>query len=102
MQGVEPAFERSYIERYAALNPWMHAGLIRTDTTIVETSYDCHLGRPGAYFETEFFNDWVQPQGLRHSMGGAVRTLGPDSVVFTVFRPGEAGPFQDRELRLYE
>lgn len=100
--GMPPAYEASYNEHYAAINPWFQAGLIRADLTIVETSLDEHLNRPGAYYETEFYNDWVKPMGLKHSMGGAVKTHGSDMVTFTVFRPAETGPFQQRELRLYE
>ncbi len=100
--GIPSESERSYNDHYASVNPWFLAGLIRPDLTIVETSLDEHLNRPGAYYETEFYNDRVAPMGFKHSMGGAVKTIGSDAVTFTVFRGAEAGPFRPSELRLYE
>ncbi len=101
MLGFESSFVDAYTAYYATVNPWANAGLFRPGLTITESSLDEHLDQPGAYTETEFYNDWVRLQGLRYSMGSVLKTCGPEAVTFTTFRPS-AGPYTRREVRAYE
>jgi len=102
MLGIETKYLNSYAAYYSRTNPWAQAGLFRPDLTITESTVDRHYNRPGAYHESEFYNDWVKPQGFYYSMGGTVRTFGPETVNFTFFRPYDAGPYSRRELHLFE
>lgn len=67
--GIDPEFERKYIEYYHSVNPiWLRvpstpAGTVQTDTMVIPRR---ELGR------TEFFNDFMLPQRIRGLLNAVV------------------------------
>lgn len=77
--GYDPVFMRSYATHYGALNAWA-AGLGRAPIGQPVTSAECLPEEE--LFKTEFYHDWVRPQGDVRAGAGVV--LARDSSRFFV------------------
>jgi DNA-binding CsgD family transcriptional regulator/PAS domain-containing protein len=51
--------------------------------------------------KTEWYNDWLQPQGYFYSLGGCILKQGSITVRLTSLRPQDSGPFSQAELAFY-
>ncbi|KKB09327.1 hypothetical protein VE26_05055 [Devosia chinhatensis] len=78
--GYDPDFMQSYAERYGALNAWA-PGLGRSPIGQPVRSAECLP--EDELLKTEFYNDWLRPQGDYRSGAGVV--LARDSSRFFVF-----------------
>lgn len=77
--GYDPAYMKSYAEHYGALNAWA-GGLSRAPIGQPVTSAQCMPEEK--LFRTEFYNDWVKPQGDVRTGAGVI--LARDSSRFFV------------------
>jgi|GEM_PF-1015708 len=100
--GIESRYLESYASHYCRTNPWGLAGLLDPGVARTDASIDAHYRHLRAFTETEFYNDWAEPQGLRYVMGGAVKAFGPDNVNFTFARDARRGPYQAEELQSFD
>lgn len=96
--GFDPEFLRSLEEHYNHVNVWA-----QNEATLP-------AGRPvtGAMLfperelpKTEFYGDWLRPQGYFHAIGGIVVRDGPWAMKFSSVRSRRAGDFNSEEMRLY-
>ena len=96
--GLDPAFNSSYTRHYSAINPWVVGNEdLRTPGRVLESSEvfpDRELVR------TEFYNDFLKPQGLFFSLGGIVTRENSSSSYVTSLRPHSAGVYEEPESSL--
>jgi DNA-binding CsgD family transcriptional regulator len=90
--GYDPAFMKSYTAHYGALNAWAE-GLGRTPVGKPITSAECLPEEE--LFKTEFYNDWLRPQGDVRAGVGVV--LARDSSRFFVLGGNMAQRHAHRE-----
>jgi DNA-binding CsgD family transcriptional regulator len=96
----DDAFIKSYAEFYASRNPWLPRIDASAGSGTIVTSES--LLDPADYEATEFYNDWMRPQGQYHMIGGIVhkeRTVGTN---ISFVRPPRVGPLTDQEITLFE
>ncbi len=67
--GYDDASIRSYLTHYDQLNPWVPA--IGSASVGVATAAEQYVAKPDL-LRTEFYNDWIRPQGDIGSGGGIV------------------------------
>jgi DNA-binding CsgD family transcriptional regulator/PAS domain-containing protein len=102
--GIAPSFYRSFSDRYFTPdNPWIHAeplhrpGVIRTDERLQTYFKDAAVLR-----RSEYYNDWLRPQGLHHSLGTTLRSERGTIANLTLLRPADAGRYDDAEIAAFE
>ncbi len=98
---VEPQFTRSYNEYYSSRNPWLErdgrAFLLGEEAGIGESVLSAtDLKR------TEFYNDWLRPQGSLHCIGTMVLQTPSIFMLISSLRDASRGPFTARDVRLLE
>jgi hypothetical protein len=67
--GNDPYYDRLYFEKYAPLNP-MFPGAMLFDVGQVQAQND--VVPYHEFYETRFFKEWMEPQGIVDSIGGIV------------------------------
>ncbi|HET8997788.1 MAG TPA: hypothetical protein VFN42_14055, partial [Acetobacteraceae bacterium] len=67
--GFENRFVASYADHYAATNVWTPGVAVQPDGAIV--TGDEIIGRR-EFEQTEWYNDWLRPQGLYHGTGAVL------------------------------
>jgi DNA-binding CsgD family transcriptional regulator len=95
----DDAFIESYARFYATKNPWLPRINASAGSGTIVTSES--LLDPADYEGTEFYNDWMRPQGQYHMIGGIVqkeRTVGTN---ISFVRPSRTGPLTNQEINLY-
>ncbi len=94
LAAVDSGWISSYITHYSARKPWLSkmdssdVGAVVTERTLIDRS---------RYERSEYYNDWVRPQGFYHLLGNILRKEGPVSTTLTVLRPAAEGEFDDIE-----
>ena len=84
-----PEFMRSYAAHYGATSPWSQAfrrlpvGSVLTRALVPELTLET----------TEYYNDWLKPQGLRDALGGILDRTGPTSSYVGILRAADRGEF---------
>jgi DNA-binding CsgD family transcriptional regulator/PAS domain-containing protein len=97
--GFEPGRLDRYAEHFTFTNPWMKSidALPEGGTANSSDVYpDSQLRR------TEFYGDWLKPQGLAHALGGPVLKRGTVVSMFSFLREEHRGPFGAEEDALLE
>ncbi len=96
--GFDPAWEQKYAEHYAATNIWIQrmAPLLQPGRVL---SSEAVIG-DHELIRTEFYNDFLRPQGMFHSFGAAVTREDEVSAYITSVRSRRAGPFRAEEQDL--
>lgn len=93
-----PGFLDTYGEYYSAKNVWA-ANAYRFPVGSALTSEmlfpDQDLPR------TEYYADWLRPQGLRYALGGPLHRDGTLEVHFSCLRAKELGPFDSSHQQLH-
>jgi DNA-binding CsgD family transcriptional regulator len=105
LAGIEAGMVGSFDNLYFAPdNPWMRVsqrlhrpGVVRTNERL-----DRFLREQGALYRSAYYNDWMRPQGFRHTMGNTL--LSEDEVVanITLMRPADMGTFAPAEVLAFE
>ena len=99
VQDLDESYARDYENHYVHCNPWtevpelMAPGVIRTDTSL-----DHYHNQPGYYAKTPYFNDWLKPQGFRHSLTVTLKENDQCAVRFYLYRGKRAGSFTPEEI----
>lgn len=105
LDGVQPAWLASFDALYFAPdNPWMRVserlhrpGMVRTNERL-----DAFLGERDALMRSQYFNDWMRPQGFRHTLGNTVLAQGDTVANVTLMRPPDMPSFSAAEVRCFE
>jgi DNA-binding CsgD family transcriptional regulator len=99
--GIAPAYVKAYAELAAAPDyPWNRAeplrrlGMLRTEARLI-----AHTGDPHAMRDTTYFNHWMRPQGLDHSIGITLLEEGGLSAKMTLLRTADDSGFAGSEER---
>ena len=94
--GIQPDFEKKYIDYYHGVNPIWHrvastpAGTVQTDTMVIPRN---ELGR------TEFFNDFMLPQQIRGLLNAVVLMEEGRQTIVTV---QGSRPFEASHVEMYK
>lgn len=101
--GLTDFYRRSFNDRYFTKdNPWTHSdplhkpGIIRTDERLAAYFKDPQILR-----RSEYYNDWMRPQGLDRTLGTTL--LSQDGIIanLTLLRPGDVGRYDEDEVRTF-
>ena len=97
--GIGDRFIESYKSHYSRLdNPWVQGGrfwkpgVVRTETALQRVTGDRQVLRRSGYFQ-----DWIAPQGYRHSMGMVVDRDAGGYIKLTMYRDGASGAYRRAE-----
>jgi len=99
LRGVDESYVNSYINHYLFDNPWVEvpelqgAGMIRTDQSLDE-----YYNSPGFYRKSDYFNEWLKPQGFYYSLGTNLLSHDFVNTKFYMYRPEQAGGFCRRDI----
>jgi DNA-binding CsgD family transcriptional regulator/PAS domain-containing protein len=98
--GTDPSFNRSYSEYYGTINIFLLRGKSLLNTGNV--CFSDELCPNEEAFRSEFFNEWVLPQGQGHGLLGTI--FNNDSVAGNVgaIRARTAKPFTIEDKRLVQ
>jgi DNA-binding CsgD family transcriptional regulator len=97
---TDPDLLRLYNEHYYACNPWTRKGCEELPARIVGVGEIYCTERE--LERTEFYNDWLRPQGLKHSIAGLVTASGENIVMCSALRTAEKGAFGSQEIAFGE
>jgi DNA-binding CsgD family transcriptional regulator len=95
--GMDERFADAYRSHFYTLDPWMPSVVLENDGEVrgLESFVsESELAR------TEFYNDWMRPQGILHGFGAFLYKSGPEQLVSSLsgFREKSSGPFQKEDL----
>ena len=92
-----PEYMQSYAEYYSRINV-----LLSGIDAIAEGSLMCSSAMlsDAELHRTEYYNDWLKPQGIGYCLGGPVLRRGNDVAMFSTSRLLERGPFPREDLQL--
>jgi DNA-binding CsgD family transcriptional regulator len=96
---VDPKFHRSYLDYYAARNPFMETGGRQPVGSIIIT--EALVPRP-ELVRTEIYADWFSPQGMETGLGINLGVEGTRAWTLGLWRAWDLGAFQGRERQLLE
>ena len=97
--GLDPKFVDLYSQRYSRCNPWFKnddwypSGAVVADRQIVTA---------GALVHSEFYQAWLEPQGLLHRIAATIARNGSQVTSYELFRRRQAtqfGVFDRTDLR---
>lgn len=91
--GVEAGFARSYVAHFGQVNPFV-AGVARLAVGVSAAAEDLVAAR--LYTESEFFHDWVRPQGCREFLTTTLVRDGGAVTGITVLRGTRAFSTEER------
>ena len=94
--GYDPDCVRSYAERYAPRNPGL--GEERRYRPCGTISLGQELVPEAELVGSEFYNEWLRPQGLHHRLCAVVRRDGGSAVYLSVMRPPAKEAFGPEEI----
>lgn len=94
---IAPEFLKSYAEHYTHTNVLLRQiDAVPEGSVLVSSSMisdrDLH--------ETEYYNDWLRPQGIGYCLGGPVLKRASVVSMFSMQRLESRGPFRDSDLQL--
>lgn len=93
-----PGFLESYGEYYAAKNVWAcNANRFPVGSALTSEMLFPDEDLPS----TEYYADWLRPQGLRYALGGPLHRDGTLEVHFSCLRAKELGPFDASHQQLH-
>ena len=95
--GIEPHFEQLYFKKYIHHNPLIPF-LLTADVGRVSCSSE-HLA-PTKFFETRFYKEWAEPQGLIDNVFCILEKSATTESAFVVFRHKRDGLTDARALEL--
>lgn len=96
--GLNDEYLAAYNDYYYKLNPWLSprnslsAGEVLTSEQVLPTR---------RLVRTEFYNEWLKPQSLFHTIRGGIIKREVEILYVGVGRSKEAGPFEAQELEQY-
>lgn len=103
VQGIDPHWNETYRSHYRFHIPWIDVpelfrpGIVRTERTI-----DRHYNDANAFASTEYFNDWMAPQGFRHIMRSVLRSNDHDCISLFLFGDATRRGFEGRPFNSFK
>jgi DNA-binding CsgD family transcriptional regulator/PAS domain-containing protein len=102
LAGVDNAWVRRFDALYFTPdNPWLRVsrqlhqpGIVRTNNSL-----DRLLRRRGALYGSTYFNEWMRPQGFKHTIGNTLLNEGGIVANITLLRAGDRPGFSAAEVR---
>ena len=82
----------AYCQYYATIDPW-HAYMISRPAG--EVFYSQQAAPDTEFEKTEFYNDFLKPQGIFHAMGGIVSVIDEQIYVLGVQRHRDMGSYEN-------
>jgi DNA-binding CsgD family transcriptional regulator/PAS domain-containing protein len=79
--GIDPAFFKSYLEKYGKMNPAFPAAFFG-EVGSVNSTYDFVSAEQ--FYNCRFYKEWVAPQGLDESIGAILEKSVTSCAVFSV------------------
>ncbi len=93
--GVDPDHLASYESRYSRCDVWLRPEeRFRIPGTVW---MDKHLLTRPQLMESQYYNEWMKPQGLVHHMFGVIERKGKTVVCLVLARKSEKPPFTENE-----
>lgn len=86
--GIEAGEWRRYEQHYAKVNPWINAQVRKVRSGDVVSSDQLVPLRD--LLKTEYYADWLRPQGLLHGIGAVVECVNDEAAKLSILR----GPHQ--------
>jgi len=96
--GLDAPVRAAYEEYYSACSVWMPAAFARTGELVIGHE----LAPDKREFErSEFYNDWLRPQGVYDAIGGVIHRSPGSLTVVTVLRAERAGLVTDADKQQF-
>lgn len=102
--GIDEFWVRCFDDRYFTPdNPWtlcapLHRpGAVRTDEIMA-----AYFGDPEILRRSQYFNDWMRPQDLHHTIGTTLLSESGIILNLTLLRSEKVGGFRREEVRAFE
>ena len=94
---VDPFYQRSFVEYYAIHNPWTAPKVAHlwTPGRVLDGQ---ELVADAEFVKTEFYNDYLKPQGLYSAFGSLISRQNSASGIITALRPHAVPPEEGHEL----
>ncbi len=94
-------FNRFY---FAPDNPWnVHSqALHKLGTVRTNERLDDYTRDPGVLYRSSYYNEWMQPQGFRYSLGNTLTTDRSGIANVTLLRAPDLPTFNAREVKDFE
>lgn len=94
---MEQGFLKSYVEHYTHTNVLLQQiDAVPEGSVLVSSS----MISDREFHKTEYYNDWLRPQGIGYCLGGPVLKRTSVVSMFSMQRLASRGPFRDRDLQL--
>lgn len=87
----------SYAAHYTYTNVWMKSIDALPEGEVADSS---SVYPESQLRKSEFYADWLLPQGIGYALGGPILKRGSVVSMFSLLRPERHGPYQGRDLRL--
>jgi hypothetical protein len=91
-------FQKSYVEHFQQINPWaqrgahlMQAGTVSTPEMVLSV---------GETAQSEYYQDFLRPQGLFHAVGLVVEVRDRQASVVSSHRSRRKGPYTEEHFEL--
>jgi DNA-binding CsgD family transcriptional regulator len=98
--GLTEFYRRTFEECYFTNdNPWRRSeplhrpGIVRTDDRLAEYFRDPHILR-----SSQYYNEWMKPQGVDHSLGTTLLSEGGMVANLTLLRSADVGNYSAEEV----
>ncbi|BEV70880.1 LuxR family transcriptional regulator [Paludibacterium sp. THUN1379] len=95
----DSAYVESYTRHYAACSPWTRAQAQFPPGQAVLSEMLCPTD---ALIRTEFYQDWLRPQGLMYCLGGLVSRDNGHTIMLATLRSAGQPAFDQQDLRHYD
>jgi DNA-binding CsgD family transcriptional regulator len=103
ISGVSAFYYGTFPDRYFTPdNPWTRSaplhrlGVVRTDTRL-----GAYFRDPAILMKSQYYNDWLRPQALAHSMGTTLFAEAGVMANFTLLRARAAGSYTEDEVAAF-
>ena len=96
--GLEDGTRRAYQQYYAARSVWMPSAFRGSGELVI--GHELAPDKRG-FERSEFYNDWLRPQGVYDAIGGVIRRSASSLTVLTVLRTERAGLVTPADERLF-
>jgi DNA-binding CsgD family transcriptional regulator len=95
--GMEQGFADAYRSHFYSVDPWMSRLSLEGEGAVHAVE---GLLSETELLRTEFYNDWLRPQGVLHGFGSVLHKSAPTEVASSLggFREKSRGPFEKDEL----
>jgi DNA-binding CsgD family transcriptional regulator/PAS domain-containing protein len=96
--GMDPAFLRSYLHYYRTVNfHLIRGGHLLREGRVYRSEALCPEAEE---VRTEFYNDWIKPQGMGRALFGVISLRGNLASMINVVRPFGAKSFSEDDVRM--